>query len=90
MSPPLLWEEFHEAAVYEMLLLWSVCSCHANESELTSSLFLFFYVFVLEPDDHLTVAQSLKKEFDNPDTADLRFQVDGKYVHVHKVLLKIR
>ncbi|XP_054837859.1 RCC1 and BTB domain-containing protein 2 isoform X2 [Eublepharis macularius] len=44
----------------------------------------------VEPDDHLTVSQSLKKEFDNPETADLRFQVDGKYIHVHKVLLKIR
>ncbi|XP_071595328.1 RCC1 and BTB domain-containing protein 2 isoform X4 [Heliangelus exortis] len=44
----------------------------------------------LEPDDHLTVAQSLKKEFDNPETADLKFLVDGKYIHVHKVLLKIR
>uniref|UniRef100_A0A8B9ECV2 RCC1 and BTB domain containing protein 2 n=1 Tax=Anser cygnoides TaxID=8845 RepID=A0A8B9ECV2_ANSCY len=43
-----------------------------------------------EPDDHLTVAQSLKKEFDNPETADLKFLVDGKYIHVHKVLLKIR
>ncbi|XP_042698659.2 RCC1 and BTB domain-containing protein 2 isoform X3 [Chrysemys picta bellii] len=43
-----------------------------------------------KPDDHLTVAQSLKKEFDNPDTADLKFLVDGKYIHVHKVLLKIR
>lgn len=43
-----------------------------------------------EPDDHLTVAQSLKKEFDNPETADLKFRVDGKYIHVHKVLLKIR
>jgi len=45
---------------------------------------------ILEPDDHLTVAQSLKKEFDNPETADLKFLVDGKYIHVHKVLLKIR
>uniref|UniRef100_A0A8U7M189 RCC1 and BTB domain containing protein 2 n=2 Tax=Corvus TaxID=30420 RepID=A0A8U7M189_CORMO len=44
----------------------------------------------VEPDDHLTVAQSLKKEFDNPETADLKFLVDGKYIHVHKVLLKIR
>lgn len=47
-------------------------------------------LFILEADDHLTVAQSLKKEFDNPETADLKFLVDGKYIHVHKVLLKIR
>ncbi|XP_030056338.1 RCC1 and BTB domain-containing protein 2 isoform X1 [Microcaecilia unicolor] len=44
----------------------------------------------IEPDDHLTVSQSLKKEFDNPETADLKFLVDEKYIHVHKVLLRIR
>lgn len=48
-------------------------------------------VFLLvEHDDFLTVAQSLKKEFDNPDTADLKFCIDGKYIYVHKALLKIR
>ncbi|XP_034282767.1 RCC1 and BTB domain-containing protein 2 isoform X5 [Pantherophis guttatus] len=44
----------------------------------------------VEPDNHLTIAQSIKKAFDNPDNADLRFQVDGKYIYVHKVFLKIR
>ncbi|XP_019910220.1 RCC1 and BTB domain-containing protein 1 isoform X4 [Esox lucius] len=44
----------------------------------------------LEHDDFLTVAQSLKKEFDSPDTADLKFSVEGKYIHVHKAVLKIR
>ncbi|KAM8974940.1 RCC1 and BTB domain-containing protein 2 [Pelodytes ibericus] len=44
----------------------------------------------VEPDDHLTVSESLKKEFDNPETADLKFLVDEKYIHVHKVLLQIR
>lgn len=52
--------------------------------------FIVSPLFIIEPDDHLTVAQSLKKEFDNPETADLKFLVDGKYIHVHKVLLKIR
>lgn len=47
-------------------------------------------VILLEPDDHLTVAESLKREFDNPNTADLKFLVDGKYIYAHKVLLKIR
>ncbi|XP_061925741.1 RCC1 and BTB domain-containing protein 1 isoform X2 [Entelurus aequoreus] len=44
----------------------------------------------MEYDDFLTVAQSLKKEFDNPETADLKFCVDGKYICVHKAILKIR
>ncbi|XP_064826628.1 RCC1 and BTB domain-containing protein 1-like isoform X3 [Oncorhynchus masou masou] len=44
----------------------------------------------MEHDDFLTVAQSLRKEFDSPETADLKFSVDGKYIHVHKAVLKIR
>ncbi|CAH2224088.1 RCC1 and BTB domain-containing 2 isoform X1 [Pelobates cultripes] len=44
----------------------------------------------VEADEHLTVAESLRKEFDNPETADLKFLVDEKYIHVHKVLLQIR
>ncbi|XP_046765104.1 RCC1 and BTB domain-containing protein 1 isoform X3 [Gallus gallus] len=44
----------------------------------------------VEQEDFLTVAESLKKEFDSPETADLKFQVDGKYIHVHKAVLKIR
>ncbi|KAM9484538.1 RCC1 and BTB domain-containing protein 1-like isoform 11-T12 [Salvelinus alpinus] len=44
----------------------------------------------MEHDDFLTVSQSLKKEFDSPETADLKFSVDGKYIHVHKAVLKIR
>ncbi|XP_045144990.1 RCC1 and BTB domain-containing protein 2 [Echinops telfairi] len=44
----------------------------------------------VEPDDHLTVADSLKREFDNPATADLKFLVDGKYIYAHRTLLKIR
>ncbi|KAI4897359.1 hypothetical protein NFI96_017345 [Prochilodus magdalenae] len=44
----------------------------------------------MEHDDFLTVAQSLKKEFDSPETSDLKFSVDGKFIHVHKAVLKIR
>ncbi|XP_034614407.1 RCC1 and BTB domain-containing protein 1 isoform X3 [Trachemys scripta elegans] len=43
-----------------------------------------------EHEDSLTVAESLKKEFDSPETSDLKFRVDGKYIHVHKAVLKIR
>ncbi|KAG9332983.1 hypothetical protein JZ751_013938 [Albula glossodonta] len=47
---------------------------------------------VLSP--HLThftcTDDSLKKEFDSPEISDLKFLVDGKCIHVHKALLKIR
>lgn len=43
-----------------------------------------------DAEDYLTVAQSLKKEFDSPEISDLKFLVDGKCIHVHKALLKIR
>lgn len=46
--------------------------------------------FTLEHDDFLTVAEALRKEFDSPETADLKFSVDGKCIHVHKAVLKIR
>ncbi|XP_075996550.1 RCC1 and BTB domain-containing protein 1-like [Genypterus blacodes] len=44
----------------------------------------------VEHDDVLTAAQALKNEFDNPETADLKFSIDGKYIYVHKAVLKIR
>ncbi|XP_055018993.1 LOW QUALITY PROTEIN: RCC1 and BTB domain-containing protein 1-like [Boleophthalmus pectinirostris] len=44
----------------------------------------------VETDNFLTVAESLRKEFDSPETSDLKFSVEGKYIHVHKALLKIR
>ncbi|XP_059183715.1 RCC1 and BTB domain-containing protein 1 isoform X2 [Centropristis striata] len=44
----------------------------------------------MEHDDFLTVAEALRKEFDSPETSDLKFSVDGKYIHVHKAVLKIR
>ncbi|KAM9804977.1 RCC1 and BTB domain-containing protein 1 [Neosynchiropus ocellatus] len=44
----------------------------------------------VDHDDFLTVAQALRKEFDNPETSDLKFCIDGKYIHVHKSILKIR
>ncbi|XP_034033558.1 RCC1 and BTB domain-containing protein 1-like [Thalassophryne amazonica] len=43
-----------------------------------------------ELDDFQTVAEALKKEFDSPETADLKFSINGKCIHVHKALLKIR
>lgn len=60
-----------------------VFACFATPSVMWKLLYM-------EHDDFLTVAQSLKKEFDNPETADLKFSVDGKYIYVHKAVLKIR
>lgn len=53
-------------------------------------LFVCFEIVSVEHEDFLTVAESLKKEFDSPETSDLKFRVDGKYIHVHKAVLKIR
>ncbi|KAM4795005.1 RCC1 and BTB domain-containing protein 1 [Rhinophrynus dorsalis] len=47
-------------------------------------------ILSVEHEDFLTVAESLKKEFDSEQTADLKFRVDGKDIHVHKAVLKIR
>uniref|UniRef100_A0A8D3C4Y1 Regulator of chromosome condensation (RCC1) and BTB (POZ) domain containing protein 1 n=1 Tax=Scophthalmus maximus TaxID=52904 RepID=A0A8D3C4Y1_SCOMX len=44
----------------------------------------------VERDEFLTVAEALRKEFDSQETSDLKFSVEGKYIHVHKALLKIR
>ncbi|XP_078088320.1 RCC1 and BTB domain-containing protein 2-like isoform X4 [Mustelus asterias] len=44
----------------------------------------------VESDHHLTVAQSMKKEFDSMETSDLKFLVDGKVIYAHKAVLKIR
>ncbi|TWW81064.1 BTB domain-containing protein 1 Regulator of chromosome condensation and [Takifugu flavidus] len=60
-----------------------VFACFANPS-------VMWRLLSVDYDDYLTVAQSLKKEFDNPETADLKFCVDGKYIYVHKAVLKIR
>ncbi|KAM9783753.1 RCC1 and BTB domain-containing protein 1-like [Syngnathus typhle] len=44
----------------------------------------------VEHDDSLPVAEALKNEFDSPETADFKFIVEGKCIHVHKAVLKIR
>ncbi|XP_054771309.2 RCC1 and BTB domain-containing protein 1-like [Lytechinus pictus] len=37
-----------------------------------------------------SLEETLSLAFDNQDTSDLKFSVDGKHIHVHKALLKIR
>ncbi|XP_061571831.1 RCC1 and BTB domain-containing protein 1 isoform X2 [Cololabis saira] len=44
----------------------------------------------IEHEDFMSVAEALRKEFDSPETSDLMFSVDGKCIHVHKAVLKIR
>lgn len=61
-----------------------------NKNKINNNNNFMFVCFLPDGDDYLTVAQSLKKEFDSPDISDLKFLVDGKCIHVHKALLKIR
>lgn len=64
-----------------------VFCCLCQKTKVTFQIYLFI---LPDGDDYLTVAQSLKKEFDSPEISDLKFLVDGKCIHVHKALLKIR
>ncbi|NP_001084549.2 regulator of chromosome condensation (RCC1) and BTB (POZ) domain containing protein 1 S homeolog [Xenopus laevis] len=83
--------------------MWGLCrgqcllSPHLTHFSCTDDVFACFsnppvtWGFLsVEHDDFLTVAESLKKEFDSEETSDLKFRVDGKYIHVHKAVLKIR
>lgn len=72
----------HHAAAVDLLEVFQILS-----SELSV---LIVCSLPSEHEDFLTVAESLKKEFDSPETADLKFRIDGKYIHVHKAVLKIR
>ncbi|XP_008307294.1 RCC1 and BTB domain-containing protein 2 isoform X1 [Cynoglossus semilaevis] len=85
------------------VLMWGQCrgqavaSPHVTHFSTTDDVFACFatpavtwHLLSVDGDDHLTVAQSLKKEFDSPEISDLKFLVDGKCIHVHKALLKIR
>lgn len=64
-----------------------VFCCLCQKTKVTFQIYL---LILPDGDDYLTVAQSLKKEFDSPEISDLKFLVDGKCIHVHKALLKIR
>ncbi|XP_072316743.1 RCC1 and BTB domain-containing protein 2 isoform X1 [Eucyclogobius newberryi] len=85
------------------VLMWGQCrgqavaSPHLTHFSTTDDVFACFatpavawHLLSVDGDDYLTVAQSLKKEFDSSEISDLKFVVDGKYIHVHKALLKIR
>lgn len=85
------------------VLMWGQCrgqavaSPHLTHFSSTDDVFACFatpavtwHLLSVDGDDYLTVAQSLKKEFDCPEISDLKFLVDGKCIHVHKALLKIR
>uniref|UniRef100_A0A8K9UUH3 RCC1 and BTB domain containing protein 2 n=2 Tax=Oncorhynchus TaxID=8016 RepID=A0A8K9UUH3_ONCMY len=85
------------------VLMWGQCrgqavACpHLTHFASTDDVFACFatpavtwHLLTVDGDDYLTVAQSLKREFDSPDISDLKFLVDGKCIHVHKALLKIR
>ncbi|NP_001017352.2 RCC1 and BTB domain-containing protein 1 [Xenopus tropicalis] len=83
--------------------MWGLCrgqsllSPHLTHFSCTDDVFACFsnppvmWRFLsVEHEDFLTVAESLKKEFDSEETSDLKFRVDGKDIYVHKAVLKIR
>uniref|UniRef100_A0A1A8PFB9 Regulator of chromosome condensation (RCC1) and BTB (POZ) domain containing protein 2 n=2 Tax=Nothobranchius TaxID=28779 RepID=A0A1A8PFB9_9TELE len=85
------------------VLMWGQCrgqavsSPHLTHFGTTDDVFACFatpavtwHLLSVDGDDHMTVAQSLKKEFDSAEISDLKFLVDGKCIYVHKALLKIR
>uniref|UniRef100_A0A8C2JWY2 Regulator of chromosome condensation (RCC1) and BTB (POZ) domain containing protein 2 n=3 Tax=Cyprinus carpio TaxID=7962 RepID=A0A8C2JWY2_CYPCA len=85
------------------VLMWGQCRGqavaypHLTHFTSTDDVFACFatpavtwHLLSVDGDDYLTVAQSLKREFDSPEISDLKFLVDGKCIHVHKALLKIR
>uniref|UniRef100_A0A3B5K3X4 RCC1 and BTB domain containing protein 2 n=2 Tax=Takifugu rubripes TaxID=31033 RepID=A0A3B5K3X4_TAKRU len=85
------------------VLMWGQCrgqavaSPHLTHFSSTDDVFACFatpavtwHLLSIDAEDYMTVAQSLKKEFDSPEISDLKFLVDGKCIHVHKALLKIR
>ncbi|XP_027003676.1 RCC1 and BTB domain-containing protein 2 isoform X4 [Tachysurus fulvidraco] len=85
------------------VLMWGQCRGqavpvpHSTHFSSTDDVFACFAtpavtwrLLTVDGDDYLTVAQSLKREFDSPESSDLKFLVDGKCIHVHKALLKIR
>ncbi|XP_014678367.1 PREDICTED: LOW QUALITY PROTEIN: RCC1 and BTB domain-containing protein 1-like [Priapulus caudatus] len=49
-----------------------------------------FRALKIEHTDHMSVAQSVAMSFDDPATSDVKIQLEGKIIHVHKVVLKIR
>uniref|UniRef100_A0A672NR48 RCC1 and BTB domain containing protein 2 n=2 Tax=Sinocyclocheilus grahami TaxID=75366 RepID=A0A672NR48_SINGR len=85
------------------VLMWGQCRGqavaypHLTHFTSTDDVFACFatpavtwHLLSVDGDDYLTVAQSLKREFDSTEISDLKFLVDGKCIHVHKALLKIR
>lgn len=44
----------------------------------------------LDVSSNSTVVDSLRAAFDDPATSDIKFSVDNKLIHAHKIILKIR
>uniref|UniRef100_A0A8C5P980 BTB domain-containing protein n=1 Tax=Leptobrachium leishanense TaxID=445787 RepID=A0A8C5P980_9ANUR len=85
--------------------MWGSCRGHAilapteTHFRSTDDVFVYFSnppvmwrMLSVVPEGSLnqTVAESLKSAFDREETADLRVQVEEKFIHVHKAVLKIR
>lgn len=63
--------------------LHEVLACYASSNVMHKPL-------ILRADEESTIISCLRLAFDDPSTSDLTIQVEGKPIHVHKAILKIR
>ncbi|KAK0179955.1 hypothetical protein PV327_005649 [Microctonus hyperodae] len=66
-----------------LLYLHDVLACYSSPSVMHEPL-------VLYSEDEMSILDCLRQAFDDPTSSDLTIQVQGKPIHVHKAVLKIR
>ncbi|KYM89097.1 RCC1 and BTB domain-containing protein 1 [Atta colombica] len=61
--------------------VYNALACYAN---------VMHEPLILYSNEEPNILKHLELAFDDPSTSDLKIQVEGQYIHVHKAILKIR